>query len=233
MYVSLGIVCVLLLLVFLLLLRFAQPLVEEEISKLANKRRQRKIAERFVFARGGYTANKEFKRRMNPDGSFYEIEQNLLSFPAVAAALLKYKKHEWIIVAFEKDEVVIKLWVNKGFNRSAVSLYLPIEQVVGIAQEVECRTVLVSHNHPNPYSRYVHCNAPSARDLDTAKEWASILNRNGINLVEFICERGISYEYYRSIADAFLPMRSFVSEIQKVNATSKWTNISLHFELYC
>jgi len=36
---------------------------------------------------------------MNPNGTFYRINESLFGFPATVAALLKYKKHEWIIIA--------------------------------------------------------------------------------------------------------------------------------------
>ena len=39
---------------------------------------------------------------MRADGRFYKIEERLFEFPALATGLLKYKKHEWIIIAFER-----------------------------------------------------------------------------------------------------------------------------------
>lgn len=71
---------------------------------------------------------------MNPNGTFYRISENLFGFPSTATALLKYKKHEWIIIAFEKDKRAELIWLNKGFDRSGVSPYLPVGGITETAK---------------------------------------------------------------------------------------------------
>ena len=79
-----------------------RPLTDDEIFKLAQKRRNKTIRNYFLFDNREYNVNKEFKN-MRADGRFYKIEERLFEF-LLAAGLLKYKKHEWIIIAFEKEK---------------------------------------------------------------------------------------------------------------------------------
>nr|MBC7244231.1 hypothetical protein [Chloroflexota bacterium] len=81
-----------------------RPLNEGEINQLATKRRNKQIRGYFSFAAGEFDVNREFKKRMNPNGTFYRINEGLFEFPSIAAALLKYKKHEWISIAFENQK---------------------------------------------------------------------------------------------------------------------------------
>jgi len=167
---------------------------------------------------------------MNPDGRFYQINESLFEFPSIAAALLKYKKHEWIIIAFEQNKKVDSVWLNKGFDRSEVSLYLPMEHVANIAKKDKQTSVLIFHNHPNVNPNYYDYSRPSDKDFESASDFAQVLNRNGINLLEFVCERGIYYKYYLSLTDSFLPLSEFIYAINKVNSLSRFKNLSLHFE---
>jgi hypothetical protein len=90
--------------------------------------------------------------------------------------------------------------------------------------------VFILHNHPNTNPSYYDCRRPSNKDLESAKEFASVLNGNGINLIEFVCERGMYYEYFLSAADSFLPISEFLVAINRVNGLSRFKNLSLHIE---
>jgi len=83
-----------------------RPLTEDEVKQLGTKRRGKQIRGYFSFAAVGFNVDKEFKKQMNPNGTFYRINEGLFEFPSIAAALLKYKKHEWIIIAFEKHKKI-------------------------------------------------------------------------------------------------------------------------------
>ena len=87
---------------------------------------------------------------MRSDGRFYKIEERLFEFPALAAGLLKYKKHEWIIIAFEKEKRVELIWLNKGKDNKSVSWFLSASEIVETAKQHSFSSVLVFHNHPNP-----------------------------------------------------------------------------------
>ncbi len=84
------------------------------------------VRQYFTFNPVESIVSAEFKARMAPAGTFYPISCSLYKFPSVAAALLKYKKHEWIIIAFERAKQVERVWVNKGVDRTRVVLALPI-----------------------------------------------------------------------------------------------------------
>jgi len=225
----LALVSILLLVSLIFVVTHLRPLTKEETKSLGSKRRKRQIRVYFSFESREFTANKEFKKRMNPNGTFYRMSESVSRFPAVAAALLKYKKHEWIIVAFEKDNKVELIWLNKGFDRSSVSSYLSMENTTKTAEQENQKSVLIFHNHPNINPNYYDCKKPSEKDITSANELAQVLNPKGINLLEFVCERGRHYEYFLSPADTFLPLLEFIEVIDKVNGQSKYKNLSLHF----
>lgn len=207
-----------------------RPLTEDEVRLLANKRRNKQSRMYFSFDNREFTVNKGFKRKMNPDGTFYQLNEGLYEFPSLAAALLKYKKHEWGIIAFERERRVSLAWLNKGPSRETVSSHLSAEDIAVVANEKGATSVLCFHNHPNPAPSYLDCTKCSEQDLETAKVRSSALNERGINLVSFVCERGRHYEYSRSLANNFLPLAEFMKAINKVNGQSKLGNLSLHIE---
>jgi len=207
-----------------------RPLTKDEVKSLAGKRRNRQIRMYFSFDTRELSVNKEFKKRMNPNGTFYKINENLFGFPSTAAALLKYKKHEWIIIAFENNKTIDLIWLNKGFDRSGVSPYLSVEDITKTAKRENLTSVLIFHNHPNINPNYYDCRRPSDQDIKSAKEFAKVFNSNGINLLEFVCERGKHYEYFLSPADTFLLLTEFIEAIDKANGQSKFKNLSLHFK---
>ncbi|MDQ6996097.1 MAG: JAB domain-containing protein [Mariprofundus sp.] len=206
------------------------PLSEGEINQLSKKRRDKKILSYFSFNGNEFDVCKDFKKRMSPNGKFYQLDESLKDFPSVAAALLKHKKHEWIIVAFEKNKKVDLIWINKGISREYVSLNLSVDHLVQIACDTKHSSVLIFHNHPNPNPNDYDCSNPSEQDIKSAIFFAEGLNSKGINLVEFICERGIHHKYFSSEASVFFPLREFYNEIQMINGTSKFQNFFLHME---
>jgi hypothetical protein len=197
---------------------------------LGIKRRDKQIRLYFSFNTSEFNVDKEFKKRMNPNGKLYGINESLLVFPSIAAALLKYKKHEWIIIAFEKEKKVDSIWLNKGFDRSGVSPYISVQDIGNIANSNNHASILIFHNHPNTNPNYYDCRRPSGKDIESANEFAHVLNRAGINLVEFVCERGKHYKYFASCADIFLPLSEFVTAVNGINGLSKLRNLSLHIE---
>ena len=217
------------LLLFFILIHL-RPLSINEVNSLGRKRRRSKIKRYFKFNESEKKANKNFKKRMNPNGKFYTIDVNLYNFPSLAAALLKYKKHEWILIGFEKEKKVKYLWMNKGINRDAVASDLSPESMVVKAHENGFTSTLILHNHPNIDPRRYDCTKPSKQDIKTAKQASNVLNENGINHFEFICERGRHNEFFRSIALSFIPIDKIVDEINLINRKSVWINFRLHME---
>ena len=216
--------------VFAWIVTHLRPLAEHEISRLAAHRRNKKIGEYYTFEKHQVSASRDFKKSMSGDGRFYEISDSLSGFPSIAAALLKFNKHEWIIIAFERHTVVNLIWINKGFDRSTVAPYLSIENIIALAKKNGSTSVLVFHNHPNSNPACYDCRSPSNQDISSATNTAQVLNESGINLLEFVCERGNHHEYYRSPALGFYPITSFVNEIVSINGKSWRRNLALHWE---
>jgi hypothetical protein len=214
----------------LFVLLHLRPLKETELESLAAKRRTRKIAAYFAFSNSQFSPNLNFKRRMASGGQFYNIREDLSNFPALAASLLKYKKHEWMIVGMERNREITLVWLNKGVDGTRVCLRLPFEQVAGIAQANGYTSVLVFHNHPNSDPSIYSCSQPSQTDLDASALRAKILNHGGINLLEFVCERGAPFRYRFSVADKFFPLSGFIEALRSENGISKNRNLSLHME---
>ena len=207
-----------------------RPLRDNEVEYLAGKRRNRRISEYFSFDRRECSVDKGFKKRMKPTGTCYQVDEQLFRFPSTAAALLKYKKHEWIIVAFERDAHVDRIWVNKGLDRSQVFLSLPMESIAHLAKAQAYSSVLTFHNHPNPDPVYLDCTRPSEQDLRTANLRAQAFNTLGVNMVAFVCERGRHYRYLLSPADSFLPLSELIRDMNEINGSSRLGNLSLHLE---
>jgi len=207
-----------------------KPLTFEQIEQLSTKVRKLEIVKYFRFEKREYLPNKEFKKNMNPIGSFYQIEESLFDIPAVVSSLLKYKKHEWIIIAFEKNKKVSMIWVNKGNDNSSVSLKYEIRYFVDIAIENNYTSILIFHNHPNSKPNEYSKISPSESDIVSAKSFSNTLFGNNINLMEFVCERGNHYIYYRSICDSFCSVDEIREKICNKNNKSRMNNLSLHFK---
>lgn len=215
----------------LFVLLHVRPLTDDEIRVLADRRRTTGINSYYGFDRKEHHVNAEFKKRMAADGRLYNMSEQLLEFPALAAGLLKYKKHEWIIVAFERNKVIDKMWVNKGRDRSQVHFGISLPSLQQMAANGGYHSVLVFHNHPNSNPSLYSTRQASDRDKQTAGELAMELRSAGVNLIEFVCERGTHHEYWRSVCDAFLPLEGFREEIRQLNGFSRAQNFFLHCEL--
>ena len=203
-------------------------LTPTEVAQLAAKRRTRKIGEYFSFVSGEVEVNGDFKKRLKPSGVFYRLNESLSEWPRLAAALLKYKKHEWIIVAFECSRRIALVWVNKGSDRSSVNLTLPIPAIIDAAAREACTSVMVLHNHPNSNPGRLDCSAPSDVDIRTAECWSRQLLAADVNLIEFVCERGHHYQYFARYADSFMPQQAFYEQVQEENGRSWYGNLDLH-----
>jgi hypothetical protein len=212
------------------ILTHLRPLTQEEINFLAEKRRKNVIRFYFDFSKNQLIPDKEFKRNMNAHGTFYDIDEPLERFPSFAASLLKYKKHEWIIIGFEKDKKVDLIWLNKGDNKFSVSSILNLPFITATGNLRNYNTVLVLHNHPNWNPNYYTFNKPSNQDIISANEFKKVLNPYGLNLIEFVCERGHHYEYFLSPSDSFYPVSIYQNEVKNANEKTKSRNLLLHFE---
>jgi hypothetical protein len=225
-----GLSAIFLLLWFLFVVTHLRPLTEEEVKHLAAKRRAQQVTRYFSFLTGELSVDRQFKKSMRPTGQFYQVDIDLPRFPSTAAALLKHKKHEWIMIGFEKDRRVNLIWANKGPTGSTVSSSLSAPHTAELARQRGCSSVLFFHNHPNPSPSYYDCTRPSQQDLRSASLRGEVLNPHGVSMLAFVCERGRHYRYFLSAADSLLPLSDFVGDINKVNGSSRLWNLSLHLE---
>ena len=228
--VLVGLSAIFLLLWLIYVVTHLGPLTEDEVEHLAGKRRAQQVASYFSFHSGEISVERQFKKRMKPTGEFYDIDQDLSRFPSTAAALLKYKKHEWAIVAFEKNRHVNLIWVNKGPDASTVTAALSAPRTAEVARQRGYSAVFFFHNHPNPSPSHYDCTSPSQQDLRSATLRAEVLNAQGVSMLAFVCERGRHYRYFLSAADSFLPLSDFARDINEVNGSSRLWNLSLHLE---
>ncbi len=212
--------------ILLFILLHLRTLTENEVRYLGIKRRNRHVEEYF---RSDNTECKfTLKWSLDTRGAFYPVDFTLYSIASIVAGLLKYKKHEWIVIAFEKQKRVDRLWVNKGQNKSSASIYLPVNQVLETAIENGCSSVLVFHNHPNSNPNRYDCRHASETDRAIALHWSDTLNPRGINVGMYVCERGRPYRYFLSPSISLLD--SCIMDIKRVNGVSWYDNLQLHWE---
>lgn len=211
--------------------RYRQPLTEEEISVLVTKRVRKAALSGLAFDTTPVIANVAEKAAMNALGEFIEFNIEYKSVPARIAGLLKYKKHEWIVLVFIKDGIASRSWWNKGFDGNSVSLFLSDKALKEQIRRSLPDTILVLHNHPNSApNRYLN-NKPSQADLKSAISFHKELNEKGISLLEFICERGIPYLYYAGLVLSPFSERRSINQIEAVNGKSIFKNRTLRKEL--
>lgn len=175
----------------------------------------------FTFSYSVFKPDLDFKRQMAPDGQLYNVREDLSTFPYLVASWLKRKKHEWIVVGMEKNHEVTLVWVNKGEDRTKAQIMGPgsafifvmtgivpqppaLERLAKTALAEGCTSLLLFHNHPNPDPSRYTCTQPSQVDLEGSALRAKLLNDLGLNLLEFVTERGRPYLYRFYIAEAFL-----------------------------
>ena len=217
-----------LLLVTLWIALHLRPLKDGEVDSLAEKRRSKAITKYFAYQRHEVPVNETFKKRMDPKGRMYESDETLASFPALAASLLKYKKHEWVILAFEVQQAVRQFWTNKGSDGSSVSILLGIDEVARLCHQHGASSVLFFHNHPNPDPARYSTATASQVDAEISRGWAESLAGQGASLLSFVCERGTAHEYFRAVPKELLPVARFAERINEANGLGRLSNLCLH-----
>ncbi|TLM99243.1 MAG: hypothetical protein FDZ75_00530, partial [Actinobacteria bacterium] len=215
--------------VFAFVLLHLRPLTPGEIRALAQKWRQQENAAYFSFRPSGVDANPDFKRSMSANGRLYSMREPFSAFPFIGALLLKGKKHEWVIVGFEREQSVVLAWMNKGSDGSQVEFRVSVEEIANVALAHGCTSVLIMHNHPNSNPGRYDMSRPSTIDLSGSAERGALLSSFGINLIEFVCERGWPYEYRRVISDEFRPVAGYEHAVVRANGQARLAHLRLHW----
>ena len=130
---------------------------------------------------------------MRSGGEFVDCDFHYREAPARVASLLKFKKHEWIVVAFISSLLVRRLWWNKGPDRTQVRSFLEDDLLKDVIRALGSDAIAVLHNHPNPDPSRYRTNIPSETDLRSADVWRGNLSHEDVSLLEFVCERGVPY----------------------------------------
>lgn len=152
-----------------------------------------------------YSSNNQIKNKYNPE--IYSQAQILKKKSIPNGALLKspysrqydfltymgyflnYKKHEWIFVAFVKDNVVRKFWVNKGVDGNNVTLDLDFYEIADICKVNGFNSLLIGHNHPSVAL------SPSKQDRIFLKDFLEFFGHYNISVehVVFVAGRWNKY----------------------------------------
>lgn len=210
-------------------------LTRGELQRLAVERRVAAIASDYQFSfRPTSPASfdfRSFKSRMKSTGGFVRLDEPLGSFPALAAALLKGKKHEWFLFGYVRDDKVVGLWMNKGPDGSKVVPLLSIKEFVTSALRVGTTDVLEFHNHPNSNPRLYRTASASEQDEKSASLFGQEFAIRAIAFHAFVTERGMHHQYGSWIPNSRHPLVGFQSQADAANGVSRWSNFKLRREL--
>lgn len=226
-----GIIALILLCYGIDVYRNRHSLNVDEIARLAQKRRRNRALYEYRFCSVQRPADPAEKKAMKSAGEFVSCDLDYNDAPSRIAGLLKYKKHEWIVIAFISAKRVIRLWWNKGSDRTQVRSLLRDHAFERTLRLLRPDAVAILHNHPNfDPSRY-RMSLPSDVDLNTASFCHQQLAPQGISLLEFICERGAPHLYYAGFSGTVVTIEPILKEIQSLNGTGIFKNYSLRKEL--
>lgn len=209
---------------------YSRPLNTAAMEAVAARRRRRAIVAYFRFSHTQPIADIAFKKAMQPRGLWCQVDYRLYEWPAAAAALLKGKKHEWAIIAFEQGGRISRLWVNKGADNRSVSVPLAPTELVEECRRAGFSSIFIHHNHPNHDPRRLNMLVASKLDIEFSDRYARAVVPSGLNLFQFICERGKYICFHSRVAESFLPVKTFFDQVKRQNGVSRLGNIRLHLE---
>lgn len=211
--------------------RHRHPLNNLEIVALSRKRQRNRALAKFDFSTMPRPAGADEKKAMKAEGHFVGCDLSYRDVPAHIAGLLKYKKHEWIVIAFINSYHVRHLWWNKGPDGTKVWSFLQDHSLKAAIQSFTPDAIAILHNHPNPDPSRYRMNIPSEQDFRHALFYDGEFSKHGISLLEFICERGAPHLYYASFAGSVGLTDPIIDEIEQINGTGILNNYSLRKEL--
>lgn len=212
-------------------LRHRYPLEPHEVLQLAQKRQRNAALFEYRFSTAPMSADVSEKKAMKAHGEFLVCDFDYFNAPARIAGLLKYKKHEWIVVALIASKKVVRLWWNKGPDGTQVWSLLDDRILQEAIRFLNPDTIAFLHNHPNSNPSSFRMNSPSETDLRTARYRHRQLGGQGVNVLEFICERGMPHLYYAGFVESLVPTDAVRHEISQANSSTLFRNYRLRKEL--
>jgi hypothetical protein len=209
----------------------SQPLSEDEVAWLAERRRRRAIDQHFNFSPEPAAMDLAFKASMKPDGAFHSVDYPIEAALSIVAAHQKYKKHEWVVLLICRDRKAISMWCNKGPDGTQVSPSIPVEQIAAIAARIGADTVVRAHNHPNSYGGRISLLAPSGQDLRSAEHLGELFISKSISFLDVVCERGRWLVFADRHPDDRFPLHEMREAVTAANHTCARTHRRLRREL--
>jgi hypothetical protein len=231
LWIFFGFVALILILWGIDIYRHRHPLTSEESLRLAQKRRRVRALFEYRFSMIRRPADPAEKKAMKSQGEFVSCDMDYHNAPTQIAGLLKYKKHEWIVILFITSNRVFRLWWNKGSDGTRVWSFLGNSVFQSTISAMRPDAVAIIHNHPNPDPWRYQVHFPSEADLRSAGFYDGLLRKHDVTLLEFVCERGTPHLYYASFTDRVVPVEPILRDIQSVNGTGVFKNYSLRKEL--
>lgn len=211
--------------------RNRHPLNNQEILALSRKRQRNRSLSKFEFSTMQRPADAAEKKAMRSQGEFVDCNLAYRDAPVRIAGLLKYKKHEWIVIAFINSFHIPRLWWNKGPDGMRVWSFLRDHSLKAAIRSFRPDAIAIFHNHPNSDPSRYRVNIPSEADLRSAGFYDIESSKHGSSLLEFICERGVPHLYYASFDESVVPIDPITDEVQKVNGIGILKNYFLRKEL--
>lgn len=196
-----------------------------ELRELAIARRFWDTYNYLDFTETQFEVNKAFKSTLNKNGQLYNCNEQLKNFPSIASALLKGKKHEWVIFAFARNKIVFSFYTNKGNDNQSVAPNLSANYITKIANDNNADMILQFHNHPNAVL------SASQQDLTSANYFGKIFTSNKLNFLAFVSCAGRFYQYGFWLTETFYNMNDYLEIIRKDNGISRSINYDLRKEL--
>jgi len=207
------------------------PLNPEEVIELARIKQWRHLLLVHAFNSIPVTTDASKKKAMKASGQFVRCDLRFSHLPSSIAGLLKYKKHEWVVLVFVKHLHAEYLWWNKGRDGNSAFPYLRGGYLDNALRLHKPDMLVRLHNHPNPDATKYRLNQPSSQDLKSAEYYSNLLSKQGIGFMDFVCERGVPYLYYAFLDSRLAPIEGFIKDIATINDSGFFANVGLRREL--
>lgn len=201
---------------------YSYPLTDEEYKFLSKNKTAEYFKKLYSFDREstpGLRMPRENKSFMEADGKYYEMNRDVDLFGAWVPLLLKDKKHEWVVIALEKDEKIIGMWMNKG-SPEMVYPFISVESLINKCKEQSARAIIRFHNHPNS------CAIASAQDMTSAKYFAEQALANNLNWIDCVCAAGACKKYFEQYSPEQVPEKFLPEKLKASFSNSRKPKIS-------
>ena len=208
-----------------------KPLTDDQISKLADVRKNLYINQHFKFSTDGYKINPKYRESLDKDGRWDRVEIQYPIIGAAVAELLRYKRHEWFIIILANENEAKYIWANKGDDNSSCYSKVNLLQISQFAKSNDCNTVLDFHNHPHTKERYWNLLSPSQTDINSLKTWTDYFTKAGLNYISGIVSQGQYIIYGYEFSEMYHPPGCSIEEIKEENNKSKKHDYQLQKEL--